>query len=789
MKKRILLIIYCLITTLLYANTYIDASEQEWTYGSMHQWRAHNSYTVIEEIVVIDNMVYALSNHSLFAIDQTTEEIHYYDLSTGLNSTIINHIYHNEELHELMLCYQNGQIDIIDNQQNIYNISDLYHKQTNLSKQVNDLCMYGNHALMAMDFGIVCLDLKRKEIKDTYYIGHNSTEVSVEYIALLNDSVYALSDQALYVAHVNDNLVDYAYWHHYPLPAGGKPTSLQTYQGQLCIVRDNCLWSYSHGRWSKHASATYSIRGLRKTGDQLFGLINEQYGVVEVQPDFSLQLTIPYGYVHDIKRDGTYYWLATQSNGVVRVDNGNYQEYHPEGPINPIAYRMRFFGDRLYVVPGGRWAVENKTFGEIMFYENGIWTNLTNGQLTDAAQHALYDLMNVAQDPNDPNHYFVTTYGTGLLEMYDTTVVALYLPNNSPLHSAAPSNPDNYTRTDAAMYDEQGNLWVLNAGGELNNVHIINPQGEWHSFNLLNSITREIIRLETPGEMVVDRRNSQWKWIPLCRWNTGIVLLQDNGTPTNNSDDKAYYRTQWVDQFNNQLIPEYIYSIAQDHDNTLWVGTSRGLFTIPAHVDFTQSNKCEKIIIRRNDGTNLVDFLLDNEQINCIVVDGANRKWIGTANSGIFLIDITTDQDNGEVVNTVAHFTTDNSLLPSNNILSIAIQESTGEVFIGTSNGLVSYMSDAVEPEENFENIYAYPNPVYPTYKGLIIIKGLMANTQVRIIDGSGNAVAILHSNGGEAIWDGNNSFGQRVASGIYTAICNTIDGQAYGYVKVMIMN
>jgi hypothetical protein len=289
--------------------------------------------------------------------------------------------------------------------------------------------------------------------------------------------------------------------------------------------------------------------------------------------------------------------------------------------------------------------------------------------------------------------------------------------------------------------------------------------------------------------MVVDRRNSQWKWIPLCRWNTGIVLLQDNGTPTNNSDDKAYYRTQWVDQFNNQLIPEYIYSIAQDHDNTLWVGTSRGLFTIPAHVDFTQSNKCEKIIIRRNDGTNLVDFLLDNEQINCIVVDGANRKWIGTANSGIFLIDITTDQDNGEVVNTVAHFTTDNSLLPSNNILSIAIQESTGEVFIGTSNGLVSYMSDAVEPEENFENIYAYPNPVYPTYKGLIIIKGLMANTQVRIIDGSGNAVAILHSNGGEAIWDGNNSFGQRVASGIYTAVCNTIDGQAYGYVKVMIMN
>ena len=229
--------------------------------------------------------------------------------------------------------------------------------------------------------------------------------------------------------------------------------------------------------------------------------------------------------------------------------------------------------------------------------------------------------------------------------------------------------------------------------------------------------------------------------------------------------------------------------MAQDHDNTIWVGTSRGLFTIPATVDFFESNSCERLVILRNDGTNLGDYLLEKEQINCIVVDGANRKWIGTAASGAFLIDIVKDEDGGKDVETIAHFTMENSLLPSDNVLSIAIQESTGEVFFGTSEGLVSYMSDAVEPAENFNNLYVYPNPVYPNYKGHVVVKGLVANSQVRILDASGNLVRMIEGEGGEVIWDVTNMNGDRVASGVYTILCNTIDGKAYGHVKVMIMN
>ena len=758
-----------------------DTSEDNCTYGNMYQWRTHLAYSSVDEVERMNDKIYALSNSALFSVNTQTDEIEYYSRLTGLHAATIDHMAYNKALNKLLLTYQNGQLDVIDSNERVHNISDLYLKQANISKKVNDICMYSSKAYLAMNFGIIALDLKKYEIEDTYYIDQNLIEVNVQYICVLGDSIYAASNAILYSAHMNDNLMDFAYWHKTILPSGKNTQGMRELEDRICVVRDNVLWSLSNGKWHKHAS-DFSLRGLQKTNDLLFATIDNQHGIVQVHPDFSIDMALTYGLVNDILQSGNDYWLATESNGLVAVRGGNYSEYRPAGPISNTPYRMRFFGDRLYVLPGGRWAAQNLRMGEIMYYENGEWTNITNGQLVTMADHALYDFMNVAQDPADKEHYFITTYGTGMLEMRGKEVVKLHLPHNSSLQSAIPSNPDFYTRTDGAMFDDQGNLWVLNASYGIN---IADPNGYWYAFDLHSN--RVQVPLTTPGEMIIDNRNSQWKWIPLCRSNTGLLLLQDNGTPTNPNDDKVQYRTEWFDQYNNKIRPDYIYTITQDHDNTIWVGTSKGIFTIPASVDFMNSDKCERIVIRRNDGTGLGDFLLDNEQVNCIAVDGANRKWIGTASSGAFLIQIVTDEVGNTDVETIAHFTKENSLLPSDNILSIAIQESTGEVFFGTSDGLVSYMGDASKPEDSFDNLYVYPNPVYPTYKGYITIKGVMSNTIVRILDANGNLVKLLESTGGSAIWDGKNAQGERVASGVYTILCNTLSSG--GSVKVLIMN
>ena len=213
----------------------------------------------------------------------------------------------------------------------------------------------------------------------------------------------------------------------------------------------------------------------------------------------------------------------------------------------------------------------------------------------------------VAQDPNDKEHYFVTSYGMGILEMQGKKVIKHYTPANSGLISAVGNMPDKYTRTDGIMYDDKGNLWILNTGGEkLGCAHVIASNGKWTSLQFLYNNTP--IYLHTPGDMFMDRRDPSHKWIALPRSETGMILLQDNGTPHNPNDDKITYRTTWIDQNNNPIAPANIYTAVQDRNNTIWVGTSAGLFIIPPSVDFATSNKCERIIMPRNDGTNFADY-------------------------------------------------------------------------------------------------------------------------------------------------------------------------------------
>lgn len=800
MKKILLLCLLLLCVGSLLAeqplsNTHI--LDEEIAYGSMYQWRSHAAFGKIDEVVVLGNKVFGLSCNSLFAVNKNDGEIEYYSKLNGLNSSVIDHIAYNEFLDRMLITYRNGQIDIMTADGKVYNISDLFLKQMSVSKQVNDISMYRDKAILAMDFGILVVDMKKAEFSETYYIGNNSTEVEVKFVTLSDKKIYAATDQWIYCAQLTDNLMDYASWQTMSYPSGAI-SGLRAYHDTLYVLVNKKLYFMESNGWKPTGispSTSAQFRSLCMTPNGLYVLPYNRDGVWRVEADV-VSMYLTYGYVYAIVEDGDTYWLGSSDNGLIHLDmeetpgsQDNIQEYYPDGPINNFAYRLRFFGDKLYMLPGGRWANEMRRPGEVMIYENGWWKNIKNSELVKKANgHVINDVMNVAQDPNDDTHYFLTTFGNGLLEMQDTNFVNLYLPNNSNLSSAAPNAPDTYTRTDGAMYDDKGNLWVLNAGGGEGNVHIITPNGMWHTFDLYANGAR--VELHTPGEIIVDNRNLEWKWIPVLRYNTGLVLLHDKGTPTAPHDDHVTYRTNWVDQNSNAIIPSSIHAIAQDKNNNIWVGTSSGIFVIPYYVDFTESNQCKRVIIPRNDGTMLGDYLLDNEQINAITIDGANRMWIGTASSGVFLLSPIGDIASVEfTVETVAHFTTENSIIPTDEILSIAIQESTGEVFIGTSGGLVSYMSDALEPEETFDNLYAYPNPVYPNYEGYITIKGIMDNTEVRILDAGGNLVAILEGTGGIAVWDGKNVNGDRVASGVYTAMCNTKSGKGHGVVKILMLN
>lgn len=388
------------------------------------------------------------------------------------------------------------------------------------------------------------------------------------------------------------------------------------------------------------------------------------------------------------------------------------------------------------------------------------------------------DVVSFAGKPDEPGHFFAACYGQGVYEYKDYKPVQRYSHLNSTLQTAVPKSPDNYIRTEGTMIDEQGNLWVLNTENATSPINIMTPAGNWVGLSLVVNGNKTM--LKTPWEIVVDQRDSRYKWIIDQREDQGVFLFYDNGTPTNNADDRCVKRKEFYDQDGLQIAPAYFYCLVQDKNNDIWIGTPTGLFIIPSTVDFFTSNECYRVKIPRNDGTNLADYLLGSDQVNCIAVDGGNRKWIGTANSGLYLM-----SEDG--LTTEAHFTTENSLLPSNNIQSIAIHPITGEVFAGTGEGIASYCSDASEGRDDYSQAYAFPNPVRPDYAGSIAITGLMENSVVNIVDEGGNLICKTRSNGGTAVWDGKNQQGQKASSGIYTALCNAPDG-SHTTVKIMIM-
>jgi hypothetical protein len=231
------------------------------------------------------------------------------------------------------------------------------------------------------------------------------------------------------------------------------------------------------------------------------------------------------------------------------------------------------------------------------------------------------------------------------------------------------------------------------------------------------------------------------------------------------------------------INPSNILCLAQDKNGVIWAGTEQGplLFYNTANV-FEDSYTCTRVKIPRYDGTIDADYLLKSDKITAIAIDGANRKWIGTESSGLYLL-----SENGQ--ETIEHFLSTNSPLLSNNIMSLAINPESGEVFIGTSAGLVSYQSDAVEADTEFQDVHAYPNPVRENFNGIITITGLVDNTQVKITDIHGNLISQTQSNGGIATWDAKDVHGRKVNTGIYLVICANQDGTQSAITKIMVIN
>lgn len=772
MKKNIFIVI--LILTTLHTNAQL----------AMGKWRTHFAYNAINLIAQTENKVFALSEGSLFSIDKEDESMEFYSKMNGLNDGNVSYIEYDKLSKQLIVIYKNGNIDLLGSA-GVINIPDFYNKQMSVNKAVNHISFSEGKAYMSCNFGILVLNTKKNEIADTYYIGPNGSDTKILSTAILGTQLYALTESSIYKANANEpNLVNYEYWSTMQsLPGTGDLKRLSYFAGKLILLRGAQLYSYTENEgWQNILSSIY-VQDVNFSNEKMI-IYSSDLTLYLVNQNFETTLIENIGEVLDAEYDeqSNKYWLAANAKGVLAIgdqSNAQIKIYKPLGPTVNSPWSMTFGGEKLFVVPGGRWHVQYQTPGNIMIFENEKWRNISGDSIKQKTNYNVLDLMNVAVDSSDNKHFFVTSYGTGLYEFKDDVFFKWHNHTNSTLTTIIPDAPFNYIRLDGGIFDSEGNFLVTNSNAA-NGIKILSKTGEWKQLKHPNA------NHATLGSILISNQNKNIKWVNSVRYTPGLLIYDDNGTPTDNSDD---VNSKFMSSFNDtdnegaKIAPNYVYCLAQDHNGVIWAGTDQGplLFYNTSKV-FETDYTCSRVKIPRNDGTGLADYLLQSDIVKSIAIDGANRKWLGTETSGIYLM-----SENGQ--ETIKHFTTSNSPLISNDILSIAINPKTGEVFFGTASGLVSYQSDAADSNNAFGNVRAYPNPVRENFNGIITITGLIKDTQIKITDLNGNLICQTTSNGAIATWDGKNSNGKKVSTGIYLVLCVNEDGTQSTATKIMIIN
>lgn len=793
MKKKLTLLLCCLFMLTLG----LKAGNDVWTlYQAFHETDRNIPVTSADG----STTVYALYAGNLLTYNATTGEVELLSKLTGLSGQGIAAIDYSATTHTLVLVYDDLGIDLLSTRSG--EICYLSHLRSAGSGTAtfNDLTVTGASAIVATSSGVAVVDLQKQAVW-----GFFTTPGATNSAALSENGIlYAATSTGLKYGALSDNLSDPAAWKM--LASLNRISLLTAVGGYISYVNSSSsgtgLWQLSQtavdtppitnrlssqtftSRWSNGNEAIYTTGGTAA----LVSVPTTDGATLQVT-----QTTTPSGLQYLTHGNGRTYWASCATDGLQPLTlnaDGTLQPTGEKiggyGPVRDLCYYLTYVGERL-LVAGGRLDPLGILHypGTVMTYENGEWEAFQETGIKEETGVPYRDITRIIQDPNDASHHYASAGGGGIYEFRNGQFVNHYSLHNSPLRSAATDpNPEVgkfYVRVDGLNYDSQGNLWMVNMGTDTI-INILRADGEWTRLYveaIAGYPTLEKTLFDADGRF----------WVASRRWagdkRGGLLGLDYGGTMEQTSDDVAKYRYNAFNQDGKTCdFSEGVFDILLDRDGSIWMGTATGLYVIEDLNEWFGNNfNVIQIKVPRNDGTNYADYLLDGVAVSALALDGAGRKWIGTASNGLYLV----SQDGTEILH---HFEAASSPLLSDCIYDLAINPATGEVMIATDAGLCAYQGDATEPSERLDAdlVKVYPNPVRPEYHGRIVVSGLTDGADVKVTTASGIVVAGGVSNGGTFVWDGCNTNGRRVATGVYYIMVSTADGKKGIATKIVVI-
>lgn len=748
--------------------------------NAVGDWKSHFSWGKAKSLCTVDNLMYVASEQGIFvydfeAISETKTKV------SGLSDADILSVYPIPQTDEVIVIYENSNIDIISDGV-VENFSEIKRKQISGDKQIYNLLVDGNTIYLSCGFGIVLFDFQNREFIDTYYIGETGNFIPVYQVTFTDDYLYAATNEGLKRALISTgNFFDFNNWEPVNLPETGPVNAVQSVNNQIYVSvkvseSTNTVYTYSGSSWDEFSVQNSMTERISLSESYLFFAGGGQLSVFDHGGNYIRQISqysINSETVNSkINRaveglDGNLYFADSKYSLVKELSAGNYATYSPDGPSTNELGKLEITNRKLIGTAGG--------------WIDGSQTNLNN-----EAAYFTYDLSDETYDSNNytyhddfysaapvdagAEHLFIGSWNEGLFEIKNGEIVNIYDETNSTLQSILPDFQS--VRIGGIHMDDNDNIWVTNSN-VAKPISVLTTSGEWYSYGFsgVSPSTKYI------GITKISDGNF---WIPSPR-DGGILVFNHNNTPADGADDEHSFfipRTRDGTESSNNVN-----CIEEDNDGTVWVGTREGIFVYYSPENALESSfYADRIQITTVGADTSEQYLLKTESVTCIKTDGANRKWIGTLNSGLFLV----SPGGKEQIHT---FNTENSPLLSNSIKDVSIDHETGRVFVATSKGMLSYRAEATKGGDIFESVYVFPNPVRPEYDGKIIVTGLVSNANVKITDVSGQLVYETTALGGQAVWDGTDLNNQRVSTGVYLIFCSNQEASATHVTKLLFVN
>lgn len=747
---------------------------------SVGEWRELINYNQVKDISYFSNYIAALSENGILLLDAETNEIEGLSKVQGLSDLRISSI---EAVgyplkNKLLVGYENGNLDLLDENLNVTNVADVKRSSTIGDKTVYNIIQISTKTFVLTGIGIIVYDAENKEVIDTYYLSSSENIIPTDMEEFFG-KYYITTNKGVYMADVSsENLANPANWSK-SIPVGDFNEAC-VFSEKLFINKKNdasyntdSIFYHDGTQWQWWPAVTeQEINSFYSDGEELVIAFN---GSVDAF-NKSLEMKRHLYQIQDIYSPepkaaiqiGGVFWIADGNLGIVKsAGDWNSEYFKTRAPWTNLNSSLDIYDDKLYITTGGKkgtlwgnaWISEGAQIYDI---ESDEWLRIHKKEIPEI--DTIFDVNNLAVGADGA--VFMASLGGGLVKINSNqTFEANFNEKNSGLQKVAGTT---WVGVSDVKIDGEGNVWFTNINSS-HIFHTITAEGEFISFKTPLDIGQHIT-----GNLMIDANGYKWAELPS---NQGILVFNDNGTIADESDDE--YKILNSSQGSGALNTNYTQAMAYDKDGSVWVGTNQGVCVIgsPQNIFSGGNYDADKILVNLG-GYN--EYLLNAESVTCILVDDANRKWIGTAGAGLFLVSADGKEE-------LFHFTTDNSPIFSNEITDLTIHRKTGVLYIGTPNGVLSYRTDATSPFSDFSNLYSFPNPVNKDYHGNITISGTMENTTIKITDVAGNLINQVISNGGQAVWDMKNMNGETVSSGVYLILAASKDASESGVSKVLI--